>query len=102
MILLALARELVWKLKRKDEDALHRLSRGGEGKAVEEEKEEKYTGGQNGRLRGGGEGLTGNIPHVMFQGGPFFMRGNMLSFRKKIPLYKMKDIGIRGTLMRSF
>ena len=73
----------VWEEKKKDEDALDRLPRGGEGKAVEEVKEVKYTGGQNGRLRGGGEGLTGNIPHVMFQGGPFFMRGNMLSFREK-------------------
>ena len=86
MILLALARELVWEEKKKDEDALDRLPRGGEGKAVEEEKEEKeekYTWGQNGRLRGGGEGLTWNIPHVMFQGGLFFMRGNMLSFKEK-------------------
>ena len=80
-----IARELVWEEKKKDEDALDRLPRGGEGKAVEEVKEVKYTGGQNGRLRGGGEGLTGNIPHVMFQGGLFFMRGNMLSFRKKNP-----------------
>ena len=83
MILVALARELVWEEKKKDEDALDRLPRGGEGKAVEEVKEVKYTGGQNGRLRGGGEGLTGNIPHVMFQGGPFFMRGNIFLFRKK-------------------
>ena len=82
MILLALARELVWEEKKKDEDALDRLPRGGEGK-VEEGEEEKYTRRQNGRLRGGGEGLTWNIPHVMFQGGPFFMRGNMLSFREK-------------------
>ena len=82
MILLALARELVWEEKKKDEDALDRLPRGGEGKAVEEG-EEKYTGRRNGRLRGGGEGLTWNIPHVMFQGGLFFMRGNMLSFGGK-------------------
>ena len=42
-------------------------------------------GGRNGRLRGGGEGLTRNIPNVMFQGGLFFLRGSRLSFRKKIP-----------------
>ena len=69
MILLALARELVWEEKKKDEDALDRLPRGGEGRVVEEGEEEKYTGGRNGRLRGGGEGLTRNIPNVMFQGG---------------------------------
>ena len=70
---------------------------------VVEEKEGKYTGGAEWQItrrrrRAYREHSTRNVSGwpLLYEEQHAFVQG------KKFPLYEMKDIGINGTLMRSF